>query len=271
MKIFKLTLLFCWAFLLCSNVFGLFDDNKIPQKIRDTKFHKIGLNFEDREKVRNELRELTFNDMNADQVIDLNRLFAGSIVHYWPSYNYFHFTENWIIFSLQRFEILVNSKNKYFGKHERVSWEKVIESGFGLCSQVSIALYDFLVQKNQKASIIGLNGHVVVGASINKESYILDPDYDVVLKGDLSYIQKRPQLIKDAYSSRGYDEQLVSDIVKLYISTYDNSENTLLEYYPKYVLFYYLTEILKWLLPLFFIIALAIITFKREGKSYVVK
>ena len=266
MKIVKIfACLFC-TLCLSTNIYGLFFKSELNPYISNTKIHKVDLNFEKRLSDKHELNEMAFNKIQFDQVIRLNKLFAESIVHYWPDYNYFYLGENWIIFSLQRIERLFGSQNNFFGNHERFKWERVVETGFGLCSQISMALYDFLTKKNQGASIIALNGHVVVGATINEESYILDPDYDVVIRGRLSDIQSNSMLIKKAYRDRGYSESLSNEIVKIYSTTSDNTENTLWEYYPKYMLFYYSTEVLKWLLPIL-IFAIIILVKSRNMKS----
>lgn len=235
--------------LLSVNIIGIFKENDTLEKIKGIKEHKIDLNFENRTDATSFLKKFEFNGLEEKEVKKLNKVFAESIVHFWPRYNYFSIYENWIIYFLQRAERLLELKKPVFGGHERISWEKVLESGFGLCSQASIALYDYLVENKQEAKIIGLHGHVVVELRLDKKNFIMDPDYNVVFAGTFEDLSKITDKIRRAYSASGYSDELVKKIVEKYESDKNNSSKNLWQYYPKYFLFYYSMELLKWLLP----------------------
>ena len=44
-------------------------------------------------------------NISEKDIREINYLFAGSVKHYWPNVNLFEFSENWIIFFLQRIEL----------------------------------------------------------------------------------------------------------------------------------------------------------------------
>ena len=113
----------------------------------------------------------------------INYLFAGSIKNFWPDSNFIEFSENWIIFFLQRISLLAE-KEKIL-KIERFKWNKIIERGYGLCSQSSLALYDFLKRNNFNPLLVSLGDHVVVNLASGEKNYILDPDYNVIFEIEL--------------------------------------------------------------------------------------
>ena len=77
----------------------------------------------------------------------------------------------------------------------------------------------------------------------------MDPDYNVVFAGTFKDLPKITNRIRKTYSAAGYSDELVKNIVETYESGENNTSKNLWQYYPKYLLFYYFMEILKWLLP----------------------
>ena len=267
-KTIQMMIVLLGMMLLVINSVNFFTESKTHVSIENTQNHKTNLNFENRQKAILHLKEFEFDGLEERELIKLNKYFAESIVHFWPSYNYISIYENWIIYLFQQTEHLMKFKNPIFGSHERLGWQKVLESGFGLCSQASIALYDYLVEKNQKAKIVGLHGHVVVELMGDKTNFIMDPDYNVVFAANFEDLPNMKNIIQNAYREKGYSKELVRNIVEIYITGENNSSGSLWEYYPKYLLFYYIMEILKWLLPSVTIIYYAFRIQRNSFKGY---
>ena len=203
-------------------------ENKTHSEVRNVSIHKNNLNFKERHQAKETLKKINLKDMDSFDVSELNELFAKSVVHFWPDYNYFSVYENWLLYLIQKTESNMTDNN-FFGKHERLDWEKVWQSGFGLCSQISLALYDYLIKNGQKAYLVALDGHVVVSTIINGNR------------------------IKEKYLSAGYSPSLVKNLVNIYNTQDNNKLVSLWGYYPTYLIFFHFIYFLKWFIPVLFI------------------
>ena len=65
-----------------------------------------------------------------------------------------------MIYLFQNIELRLKRENPFFLNIERFDWERVIQSGYGYCSQATLALYDFFRERGQKSEIISIYGHV---------------------------------------------------------------------------------------------------------------
>lgn len=91
--------------------------------------------------------------------------------------------------------------------------QKAIERGIGICSQQAIILIELLKEKNIDAHIVGLSGHVVATAQIDKNQnswWILDPYYNKVIPYDLKQIEQNPELVRPFYLNQSNEDMLVS-------------------------------------------------------------
>ncbi len=251
-SIYKELFLAIGIILLVLNFIGIFIENKIHPKVANINIHKNNLYFKERDQAKERVKKLNLKKMGSLDVSELNQLFAKSIVHFWPDYNHFSIYENWLLYFIQKTEVGLTNNN-FFGNHERLDWEKTWESGFGLCSQISIALYDYLIENGQQAYLVALDGHVVVSTIINGNSYIMDPDYNVVFKANIKEIEPDINRIKDKYLSAGYSSSLVENIVEKYNTSENNKLLSIWDYYPKYLIFSHFMSFLKWVLPALFV------------------
>ena len=147
----------------------------------------------------------------------------------------------------------MQTKQKRTLKLERFNWERIIERGYGLCSQISLAMYDYFQKNNLNSLILSLGGHVVIEFKDGDKSYILDPDYNVVINGDLNTIYANSDLIQEAYTYAGYNKNVIESLSEIYTSRENNKVVSRYEYYPKLTKFYYLVNLLKWLIPILII------------------
>jgi hypothetical protein len=158
------------------------------------------------------------SEQDQDYAKRLTQLIFDGTVHYWeenapPAYNLrMRLTENYLIyFSYLREGI---SDNYEFCRAERA-----IERAATVCSQSSKILANILARNDIPAHIVGLEGHVVTRALIDKASdtwWILDADYGVVIEHDIGDIESNPQLIREAYAAQGYRENFIDTLVGIY-------------------------------------------------------
>ena len=249
----KVALYFSFGVLL-ANFYGYIFPLKTYLDESSKVFHKNKIPLLEPRSTKIDLKKIDLKNISEKDLIEINYLFAGSVKHYWPTFNLFEFSENWIIYILQRIELQIK-KNKTL-KLERFNWERIIERGYGLCSQISLAMYDFFKKNNLNSLILSLGGHIVIEFKDGDRSYILDPDYNVVIDGDLNSIYANSDIIEEAYKSAGYNRSVIENLREIYMSKEDNMVGSRNDYYPKLTKFYYLVNLLKWLIPILIIILL---------------
>ena len=201
--------------------------------------------------------EQVYEQMDRNAAIDeqypeytkrLIELIYDGTIHLWgdqvDSNKYHHrlpLHENYLIYILKR----LRGDATYY---EFCKAERAIERAVSVCSQSSKIMANILLRNKVKANIVGLDGHVVVRARVNKETdewWILDADYGVVIEADLDEVTANPHLVRDAYRQRGYNEETVDLLVDIYTSSNNRVIDTKLvcsleNYYYR----------LKWYLPL---------------------
>ena len=70
-----------------------------------------------------------------------------------------------------------------------------------------------LKEKNINSKIVGLDGHVVATAQVDKmqnQWWVLDSDYGVIIPHNLREIEHNPKLISTYYSQAGYDKNKIN-------------------------------------------------------------
>ena len=77
---------------------------------------------------------------------------------------------------------------------------RIVERGFGLCSQSSILLDEVLRSNGYQSRMLNLYGHVVIEATgRDGENWILDPDYGVVIPHSLAHVEKNLPILESWY------------------------------------------------------------------------
>jgi hypothetical protein len=107
---------------------------------------------------------------------------------------------------------------------------------------------------------------VVIEFQNGDKSYILDPDYNVVINGDLNSIYANSDIIDEAYTSAGYPKNAIENLREIYMSKENNKIATRSEYYPMLTKFYYLVNLSKWFVPILIIILLKKNEISRKKK-----
>ena len=250
--------------ILIANFYGYIFPLKPYITDNSKVFHKNKIPLLEARLAKINLKKIDLKNVSEKDLREINYLFAGSVKHYWPAVNLFEFSENWIIFFFQRIELQIKT-NKTL-KLERFNWEKIIERGYGLCSQISLAMYDFFQKNNLNSLILSLGGHVVVQFKDGNRGYILDPDYNVVINGDLNSLYANSDVIEEAYTSAGYNRNVAENLREIYTSRENNVVVGRYDYYPKLTKFYYLVNLLKWLIPILIIMFLKKNEISRKKK-----
>jgi hypothetical protein len=104
--------------------------------------------------------------------------------------------ENYV---LSIYNLIYSDKYKMY---EYLDYRKALERGVGLCSQQAMAMTAILNENGVKAEMIGLDGHVILRAKVDVDTwYTADPDYGVVLPFDISEIENDPSVIIPYYNN----------------------------------------------------------------------
>lgn len=216
-------------------------------------------------------RNAAIDEQYPEYTKRLTELIYNGTTHLWGDQvednSYHHrlpFYENYLIYTLSRLR-----GDEQFD--EFCQAERAIERAVSVCSQSSKILANILLRNKVKANIVGLDGHVVVRARVNKETdewWILDADYGVVIEADLDEVTANPNLVREAYQKRGYNEETVALLVDIYTSANNRILDTKLvcsleNYY--YRLKWYLP--LLGLLPLMLFVPVHIVRQQRRQRS----
>ena len=145
-----------------------------------------------------------------------------------------------------------------------------------MCSQHAIIISEILKAKGIESKIIGLDGHVVATALVNKTNnqwWILDPDYGVIVPHDIKQVEENPSIIQGYYSSAGYSIKTNGKIINIYEKSGNKIIDGVRKYDPRiksYALRYYvesITYFLKWVMPLLFIFPFLFDLLKKRNKK----
>lgn len=165
---------------------------------------------------------------SEQDVNQLMKVFSSGVMHYWPEPGetdaeiLYDWRENWFLALTGRLEILMFDVGLMsapkISRLERFDYRDIIAKGVGFCSQVSLAVTDYLQGKGVPSYVWGLDGHVVsvVGPLSDALEYVIDADYGVYLPYSRAEIEQSPELIRNIYLDAGYDSQLADKLVGYY-------------------------------------------------------
>ena len=203
MKTLKIILLALGLILLGINISGLFKTMRNPEVYTEEKT------------LRNRLNDVTIKhpeileqlkrkegESNIEFGVRINKVVNDGFAHYWKRegidkyYLRVPIWENYLLY----FASYVDPKK--YERYEFSDYKKNLERGVGLCSAHSIIVKGVLMENGMKAELMGLGGrHVVVRAELDDATtYILDPDYGIVVPYDTVAIQANPELAREPYS-----------------------------------------------------------------------
>jgi hypothetical protein len=189
--------------ILAINIFGLFKTMRNPAVYSEEKT------------IRNRINDISIkypeiidmlkrkdNETNADFAVRINKIVNDGFIHYWRNEGIekYHLRvpiwENWILYTAS----YINPKT--YKKYEFSNYKRNLERGVGLCSTHSTIVKGVLLENGIKAELMDVGGHhVVVRAELNDtDTYILDPDFGVVVPYDTAAISANPELVREPYS-----------------------------------------------------------------------
>ena len=269
MKIFNRVLFFFGLLLLGINIIGLFKSLRNPaiyteeNTLRNRK-SDITIKYP---QVRDSLIRKD-HESDKDFAIRINKVVNDGFAHYWKEAGItkYHLRvpvwENYLLF------IASFIKPAEYRRYEFSNYKKDLERGVGLCSSHSIVVKGVLNDNGIDAALWDIAGHVVVRAKVSdKEWYILDPDFGVVVPYDTAAIQTNPELVRPAYANMAAlyypdaKEPYTTDhVVEIYgkagnhIYTVDNW----FEYFSYWAI---------WVIPFLLMLPYAIYLFRKKPKT----
>jgi hypothetical protein len=204
MKILNKILLFIGLLLLVINIYGLFTTMRNPAVHQEEQY------------IRNRVNDISIpypeildslkrkdRESNVDFTVRINQVVNNGFIHYWKSEGtrkYHLRVPVWENYLLNLASII--SPKKY-GRYEFSKYKKNLERGAGLCSTHSTIVKGVLLDNGIKAELMDVGGrHVVVRAELNDtDTYILDPDFGVVVPYDTAAISADPELVRAPYGN----------------------------------------------------------------------
>ncbi len=265
MKMFKSILFTIGVLLLSINISGLFKSMRNPEI------------YTEEQTLRNRVNDITIKypeileqlnrregESNIDFAVRINKVVNDGFAHYWKREGIDKYNlrvpvwENYLLYSAS----FVNPKR--YERYEFSNYKKNLERGAGLCSAHSIVVKGILMENGMKAELMDIGGrHVVVRAELNDTAtYVLDPDYGIVVPHDTTAIQANPELVRAPYSKMAdlyypdaidpYTTDLLVEIFGSYKKIY--SVDNWFEHFSYWAI---------WILPLFLMMPLVIGYFRK--------
>lgn len=190
--------------LLCINISGLFmtmrnpaifsEENNLRNRIND-----ISIGYPE---IKGLLKRKP-GESNVDFAVRINKTVNDGFIHYWKDAGIkkYHLRvpvwENYLLFAASYID------PKEYRKYEFSNYKKNLERGAGLCSTHSIVVKGVLKDNGIKAELLDVGGrHVVVRAELNDTAtYLLDPDYGIVVPHDTAAVTANPELVRESYKN----------------------------------------------------------------------
>lgn len=204
MKLVNKTFLFLGLLLLIINIYGLFKTMRNPAIYTEeitlrNRINDVTLKYPEIK----ELLKRNDNETNIDFATRINKVVNDGFAHYWKAKGIekYHLRvpvwENYMLFAAS---YIYPTRYKLY---EFSNYKKNLERGAGLCSTHSTIVKGILLDNGIKAELLDVGGHhVVVRAELNDTAtYILDPDFGVVVPFDTAAISANPELVRAPYSS----------------------------------------------------------------------
>ena len=236
--------------LLGINGYGL------TVSVAPTGFTEENLRFNNDQTLNYEAALASVNWLDSDDVTSyagrINDAIAQRLAHvHWKKYPPGKFnqriplSENFILFAMAFVTDIPEYERYHFANPYRS-----LERGIGICGDASMIMSQLLDHKEIDNKIITFPGHVVV--SVNKspgQTWLYDPDFNVILPYSVEQINAKPSLIEPFYYEKGYSEKEVTNLVNKYgldFKVWDGVSHFITnKYYFEKVSYW-----LKWVLPL---------------------
>lgn len=203
MKKVYLVLFAAGLILILANIYGLFRTMRNPavyteEETLHNRLNDISVTYPE----ILGLLERESGETNIEFAVRINKVVNDGFIHYWKSEGTekYHLRiplwENWILYAASYI-----SPGR-FERYEFADYRKNLERGVGLCSTHSTIVKGVLLDNGIKAELLDIGKHhVVVRAELNDTAtFILDPDFGVVVPCDTAAISANPELVREPYS-----------------------------------------------------------------------
>jgi hypothetical protein len=267
-KIYKVIFLIA-LLLLGINIYGLFRTMRNPaiyseEKTLHNRINDITIKYPEIK----EMLKRKEHESNIDFAVRINKVVNDGFIHYWKAegIDKYHLRvpvwENWLLYLAS---YISPKKYKFY---EFSNYKKNLERGVGLCSTHSTIVKGVLLDNGIKAELLDVGGHhVVVRAELNDTAtYILDPDFGVVVPNDTLAITANPELVRGPYANMAslyysdakdpYTTDIMVNIFgkKKYVYSVDNW----FEYFSYWAI---------WIIPFILALPYALMLFRRKMAS----
>jgi hypothetical protein len=195
--------------LLVVNIYGLFRTMRNPaiyseEKTLRNRVNDISVKYPE---IKQQFTKRS-DESNVAFGLRINKLVNNGFIHYWKVAGIEKYHERvpvWENYILYAASYIYPQKYKMY---EFSNYKKNLERGVGLCSTHSTIVKGVLLENGIKAELLDIGGHhVVVRAELDStHTYILDPDFGIVVPHDTAEISLNPEIVRDAYK----------DMAKLY-------------------------------------------------------
>jgi hypothetical protein len=261
----KITFFVFGLLLLGINLAGLFVSLRNPSIYQDRKVRdKDDITLPADELLR--AAERRQNEAAEAYVVRLNEAVNKGIAYYWEDEGVEKYNlrvplhENYLLF-LAGYVL-----PRYYRKYEFSDQYKNIERGVGICSLHATVVAALLKDHGVNSKVILLDQHVVAAAQVGdapERWWIVDPDLGVVVEHDIGEIEAEPGLIKPYYLERGYSQEYVDWLARVYGKEGNVVFDGAKEYMPRRLRYIeYVSYILKWAIPAILIAPFAL-SFRR--------
>jgi hypothetical protein len=256
MRILRVIAFLLGIILLTLDVVGIFKTMRNQDLYSETdtgRLNDITIKLEDAGK---ELKRKT-DESDKAFALRVNDVVSKSMMHYWKikgakKYNLrVPVWENYILW--------LNNSFKSDKRYEFINYRKNLERGVGLCSTQSIVVKGVLLDNGVEAHLWDIAGHVVVRARVSdREWYILDPDFGIVVPYDIQDIESDPEIVRPAYANMAelykpdYNDPYTTDHV---VEIYGRDGNHIYSDNPAFEKTSYIAV---WCIPLILIVPLSL-------------
>jgi hypothetical protein len=200
-----------------------------------------------------------------------SKAYSNAIVYSWyRSKTRVAISDNWLLWALAWVDKPLNwlgatDIDNLFSSYETTVWQRALARGFGICSQNALGFADLLGSRYHiEASIIQLNGHVIVEAN----NTLLDPSVGIAIPMNLEEAQrledsqmKISKIYRDAFSPELVFEEYdaaqnpiariqVAGLGRFYDSNGNYRVGTVKDYRRMLYQFERISDLMKYLIPL---------------------
>ena len=124
--------------------------------------------------------------------------------------------------------------------------KRILDIGYGWCSQVSILVHLCLRKRGISSKIIGFKGHILVHVFTNKRDFLLDPDYGIILKIHPKKIRKNLKKVIFQYKEKNVKKKKLLQLEKIYKDEFEYVSEKVIE---RNIFIEEISYLIKWFLP----------------------